>query len=203
MADLIITERSNIVALADAIREKTGTTGSISLGDMISDVEVNIKSDPILQDKSVTPTDETQVITADDGYDGLDTVTVNGDTNLKAENIAEGISIFGVEGTHSGGGSGGASVGTCAVEITTSDGVFTSVTYSCLEGDKIVSKRIDLQTTNIYLENIICGTFISLGFSSTHLIIESQIGAEILKNVFAWHIIAEAGETAIIKLCSV
>lgn len=42
MADLIITERSNIVALADAIREKTGITDGITLGDMISDVEEGV-----------------------------------------------------------------------------------------------------------------------------------------------------------------
>ena len=61
---------------------------------------------PILQDKTVTPTTETQTITADDDYDGLNAVTVNGDSNLIAENIKRGVSIFGVNGTLSEGNGG-------------------------------------------------------------------------------------------------
>ena len=137
-------------------------------------------SDPVLQDKTITPTTSTQTITADSGYDGLDTVTVNamptatqatpaitinasglitatatqtagyvaagsksatkqlafqaaktitptttsqtavssgyytggnvtvaGDSNLIAGNIKSGVSIFGVNGTYEGSGSGG------------------------------------------------------------------------------------------------
>lgn len=67
-------------------------------------------SDPVLQNKTIAPTTTEQTITADDGYDGLSTVIVNGDSNLVPENIASGVSIFGVEGTleaGSGGGSGG------------------------------------------------------------------------------------------------
>jgi hypothetical protein len=112
------------------------------------------RSEPELQDKTVTPTTSEQVITADNGYDGLNEVTVEaipstyvkptatkgattytpttsnqtiaagtycsgaqtikGDANLKAENIASGVSIFGVNGTHSG---SGGSIETCTVTV--------------------------------------------------------------------------------------
>ena len=57
----------------------------------------------VLQDKTVTPTASSQTIIADSGYDGLNSVTINGDENLVAENIVSGVSIFGVEGNASSG----------------------------------------------------------------------------------------------------
>lgn len=54
-----------------------------------------------------TPTTSNQTIAAGTYCSGIQ--TIKGDANLKAENIAEGVSIFGVTGTHSGGGSGGGS----------------------------------------------------------------------------------------------
>lgn len=113
----------------------------------------------ILQDKTVTPSENSQIIIADDGYDGLDTVIVNaipsayvkpsdtksattytpttsdqtiaagtycsgvqtikGDANLIASNIKSGISIFGITGTASSGGSSGSGSerGTCTVHV--------------------------------------------------------------------------------------
>ena len=55
--------------------------------------------------KTVTPGTTAQTAVASGRYTTGD-VQVAGDANLKAENIAEGVSIFGVTGTHSGGGGG-------------------------------------------------------------------------------------------------
>ena len=55
---------------------------------------------PILQEKTIMPSTVTQSIIADNGYDGLSKVTVNGDANLIANNIKSGTNIFGVTGTY-------------------------------------------------------------------------------------------------------
>lgn len=53
--------------------------------------------------KTVTPGRTAQSAVASGRYTTGD-VVVSGDANLVPENIAEGVSIFGVQGTHSGGG---------------------------------------------------------------------------------------------------
>lgn len=53
--------------------------------------------------KSVTPGTTAQTAVASGRYTTGD-VVVAGDANLVPENIAEGVSIFGVQGTHAGGG---------------------------------------------------------------------------------------------------
>jgi hypothetical protein len=183
--------------------------------------------------KTVTPTTSNQTAVASGRYT-TGAITVKGDANLKAENIAEGVSIFGVTGTHSGaedlntelteqenlisqlstildskasGGSGGGSVETCAVELSTSAGCFVNCIYTYLDNGQIASVGSSLPTnpapTSISLNNIICGSYIAFNIS-TAISLEQCNGFERVlenSNVF-WRVTAGAGETANIKFYS-
>lgn len=52
-----------------------------------------------LEDRSVIPKAEEQVIEAGAGFDGLGVVTVVGDENFIAKNIKNGVKIWGITGT--------------------------------------------------------------------------------------------------------
>ena len=66
--------------------------------------EVVVDVPAILEPLTVTPTTEQQTFTSEDVYHGFSPVVVNGvtsgvDANIKPENIKDGITILGVEGT--------------------------------------------------------------------------------------------------------
>lgn len=86
--------------------EKTATTNGEVIpteGKVLSKVIVNVPSTTVkLQEKTATPSQAEQVISPDSGYDGLSKVTINGDSDLVATNIKQGVNIFGIEGTYQG-----------------------------------------------------------------------------------------------------
>lgn len=92
-----------ITATAKAIRNKTGSSAKIAWNESTGFSSAISQIKGKLQSKTATPKATSQTIKPDSSYDGLSQVTVNGDANLKAENIAIGVSIFGVTGTLEGG----------------------------------------------------------------------------------------------------
>ena len=81
----------------------TPTTGKYGISE--ATVTVDVPSDVNNQDKTVSPTTSSQSVTADSGYSGLGTVTVEAvtssiDANIAAGNIKKDVSILGVTGSY-------------------------------------------------------------------------------------------------------
>lgn len=101
MSKVLVTEQY-LTDIANAIRTKNNLQTTYKPNEMATAIQnlpsgggVNINN----QDKTVTPSATQQIITADSGYTGLGNVTILGDNNLISNNIADGISIFGVTGS--------------------------------------------------------------------------------------------------------
>lgn len=103
--------------------------------------------------KSVTPTTSDQTAVSSGVYT-TGAVTVKGDANLKSANIAAGVSIFGVTGTHSGGADvSGVTAGAGDVldgkKYVNSSGTLTSGT---MPNNGAISKTMDgLDTKSVYI----------------------------------------------------
>ena len=77
---------------------------NVKKGVTIFDVTGTLESGGQYQEKTITPTANGQTVMPDAGYDALSRVNIYGDEDLVPNNIKEGVSIFGVAGTYSGGG---------------------------------------------------------------------------------------------------
>ena len=113
-----IMDISDSTVTADKLAK--GVTAYDKAGEKITGT-MEASSAPILQEKTVTPSTDAQSITADNGYDGLSKVTVNGDANLTSDNIKSGTSIFGVTGGY---------VDSTPIEISTDAGMEAVLTSS-------------------------------------------------------------------------
>ena len=73
---------SRVVVLAGEVSLASRINGDVDLiarldGEVDKVISAGSYRPPDLQDKEATPSAETQILTADEGYDGLGTVTIN------------------------------------------------------------------------------------------------------------------------------
>ena len=80
------------------IRTKTTLVNNESL-ERVAKAVNNMQENPYLQIKNVVPGTTDQKILPDDVYLALSEVNVEGDSDLIPDNIKQGVTIFGVEGT--------------------------------------------------------------------------------------------------------
>lgn len=90
--------------VAVAIKSKKGYEGSQKIPAGNFDTEISSITTVNNQNKTITPTTSQQIITADQGYTGIGTATVqpvtsNIDQNIVAGNIKKNVTILGVTGT--------------------------------------------------------------------------------------------------------
>lgn len=122
------------------------------------------------QTKSAIPSTSNQIITPDSGK-FLSSVTVEGDANLVAENIAEGVSIFGISGTHSGGSGGSSgSIETCDITLNYITNAMMALNY--IYYSKLGTNGIDYIFEDVgnysnhstLLEDVVCNTCIMVSY---------------------------------------
>lgn len=115
MADLIITERKNIVSIADAVRRRTGEADKITLGGIVSDIDNAIGG----IDTSDATASANEILKGETAYvDGekvTGTFTIDNELNTQDELIAQIQNALEGKAT---GGSGGGSIETCTGRLT-------------------------------------------------------------------------------------
>lgn len=127
--DEVLIDLTGDTVTPDTLAE--GVTAHDAAGNPITGTMAAAKPE---QTKTATPSLSQQTISPDSGkvLSGVtvepitSTLLTSLDSDFKAENIAEGVNMFGVAGTHAG----GAAVETCTVTITDADGSMSAVDYT-------------------------------------------------------------------------
>lgn len=107
--------------------------------------------------RTVTPTTTEQTAVESGKYTSGD-IKVAGDINLIPANIAEGVSIFGVEGTHAGGSGTGAE--TCTVTFVNFSSNATSIVTKLTE-EGINSTQVNFTNSPVIINDVLVGSCIS------------------------------------------
>lgn len=113
---------AGLTLIGDSIRAKGGTSAKLEFPNGMKAAVDAIDTSKPEQTKTATPSLSQQTISPDSGKVLIgvtvepitSTLLTSLDPDFKAENIAEGVNMFGVEGNHAG----GAAVETCTVNIT-------------------------------------------------------------------------------------
>ena len=121
-----------------------------SAGYVASGTKTATKQLTVQAAQTITPGTSNQTIASGRYLTG--TQTIKGDANLVAANIAAGVSIFGVTGTHSG-GNGGTAAETCTVEIIALAPVTEDIIFSYIDSTGTVASQtcsaIELMTNGV------------------------------------------------------
>lgn len=151
----------------------------------------------------ITPSD-VALIAVETGIYTTGDVIVKGDANLKEENIAEGVSIFGKVGTHRG-GTGSSPVGEVMLMLSTSveENSIGEVIYCMLENGSIktVNDLSPAATKGVYA---ICGSFVAVRLNNDGVTVMTGSGAEVIRGIYSndgsyWFVLqvtVEPGEAA-------
>lgn len=126
--------------------------------------------------KTVTPGTSNQTAVASGRYTTGD-VVVSGDANLVPENIAEGVSIFGVQGTHSGGG------GTSTVSFASAGNSDIDFVYYTANNQATQTGRNPASIVCSRYSMIFMYAYPAIPFQSEPASIQSITGANVLKTI--------------------
>lgn len=130
----------------------TQTAGYVSAGTKSATKQLTTQAA-----QTITPSTSNKTAIASGVYT-TGAITVAGDANLVPANIAEGVSIFGVEGTHTGGGGTGINVETCTVIFTNYTGSAPTITELTENG--INSRILNISSRVFNVDNILVGSYI-------------------------------------------